>query len=98
MNLNTIYTSSQDNQLLTDGNWQKADCYNLETSSSFWNKAMIIILPKDVAKTNDEALLYLLQKQAKALTIWQAEWNTTTPTVHQFIQFFIAQRGFTNSI
>ena len=97
MNLTKLYTSSLDDYLLTDGNWQKADFYELETSSSFWNKAVVITLTKDFAKTNVEALIYLLQKQAKALGIWENEWNTTTPTLQSFIHFFIAEKGFTNT-
>ena len=97
MNLTELYTSSSNDYLLTDGNWQKADFYELETSSSFWNKAIIITLPKAFAKTNVEALIYLLQKQVKALGIWENEWNTTTPTLQSFIHFFIAEKGFTNS-
>lgn len=97
MKLTELYTSSSDDYLLTDGNWQKADFYTLETSSSFWNKVIIITLPKAFAKTNVEALIYLLQKQAKELGIWKNEWNTTTPTLSQFIHFFIAEKGFTKS-
>lgn len=98
MNLAELYTSSLDNYLLTNGNWQKADFYELETTSSFWNKAIIITLPKAFAKTTIEALIYLLQKQAKALQIWENKWKTTTPTIAEFIAFFITERGFTNTI
>jgi hypothetical protein len=98
MDLNTICKTKQYDQLLTNGNWQKADFYTLETSSSFWNKAIIITLPKAFAKNNSEALIYLLQKQSKALQIWESEWSRTTPTVNQFMRFFIAERGFTTTI
>lgn len=98
MNLNTLYNSTQHDHLLTNGNWQKADLYELETSSSFWNKAIVIALPKEIAKTTTEALIYILQKQAKALGIWENEWKTTTPTLQSFIHFFIAEKGFTNTI
>jgi len=97
MNLSTLYNSTQYDHLLTDGNWQKADFYELDTSSSFWNKAIVVALPKKVAKTTTEALIYALQKQAKALRIWEAEWKTTTPTLKSFIHFFIAEKGFTNT-
>jgi len=97
MNLTELYTSSLDDYLLTDGNWQKADFYTLETSNSFWNKAIVIVLSKEFATTIDKALLYLLQKQAKALGIWENEWHTTTPTLQSFIHFFIAEKGFTNT-
>ncbi|GGD26480.1 hypothetical protein [Flavobacterium orientale] len=98
MNLNTIYNTHQYNYLLTNEIWQKADFYAIETNSSFWNKAIVITLSKEEATTNIEALIYLLQKQTKALAIWEEHWNTTTPTVFQFIEFFIAQRGFINTI
>ncbi|MFV5702507.1 hypothetical protein ACM55F_11600 [Flavobacterium sp. XS2P12] len=97
MNLTELYNSSLDDYLLIDGNWQKADFYTLATSSSFWNTAMVIVLSKEFAPTIDKALIYLLQKQAKALQIWEKEWNTTTPTLQSFIHFFIAEKGFTNS-
>jgi hypothetical protein len=97
MNLTDLFTSSVDDHLLTDGNWQKADFYTLATSNSLWNNAMVIVLSKESAKTIDKALIYLLQKQTKALGIWEAEWNSTTPTLSQFIHFFIAEKGFTNS-
>lgn len=97
MDLNTIDKTKEYDHLLTNGNWEKADFYELETSNSFWNKAIIITLPKAIAKTNIEALIYLLQKQAKALNIWENEWSNTIPTVSQFMCFFIAERGFTNT-
>ena len=98
MDLTQLYNSPKDDYLLTNGNWQKADFYTFETSNSFWNKAIIITLPKAIAKTNIEALIYLLQKQAKALQIWESEWSRTTPTVTQFMRFFISERGFNNTI
>lgn len=97
MNLTELYTLSSRDELLTDGNWQKANFYDLETNSSFWNKAIIITLSKEFAKTNSDALVYLLQKQAKALHIWENAWKTSTPTLSQFIQFFIVECGFTNT-
>jgi hypothetical protein len=98
MNLRNLYKTKQYDYLLTDGNWQKADFYTFETSNSFWNKAIIITLPKALAKTNVEALIYLLQRQSKALGIWENEWSNTTPTMSQFMGFFIAERGFINTI
>lgn len=98
MNLTELYTSSLNDHLLTDGNWEKADFYELETSNSFWNKAIIITLSKAVANTTSEALIYLLQKQTKELGIWENEWNTNTPTLSQFFNFFITEQGFSNTI
>jgi hypothetical protein len=59
---------------------------------------MILIISKKYAKNNREAFLYLLQKQAKVLKIWEAEWNATTPTLKEFITFFCTQKGFTNTV
>lgn len=57
MNLSTIYKTKQFDNLLNNGNWQKADYYTLETCCSFWNQAIIISLPKAFAKNNVEALI-----------------------------------------
>ena len=54
-------------------------------------------MSKAFAQTNVEALIYLLQIHAKAIGIWENEWKATTPTTSQFIEFFIAERGFTNT-
>ena len=83
--------------MLQDGNWQNADFYDLSTSSTFWNRAIVITLSKIYAATNATALIYLLQKQSKALKIWERQWKTTTPTVQEFINYFIAEKGFTNT-
>lgn len=97
MNLTTFLTSPQYDGLLQDGNWQKADFYDFTTSSTFWNRAIVITLAKIYAETNATALIYLLQKETKALNIWEREWGITTPTIHDFINFFIAEKGFTNT-
>jgi hypothetical protein len=97
MNVATLLTAPQNDYLLQDGNWQKADFYDLSTSSTFWNRAIVITLSKTYAATNATALIYLLQKQAKALKIWERQWHYTTPTANDFIKFFIAEKGFTNT-
>lgn len=97
MNLATLFTSLQNDYLLQDGNWQKADFYDFSTGTTFWNRAIVITLSKIYAATNVTALIYLLQKQAKVLNIWEAAWRTTTPTVQEFITFFIEQKGFRNT-
>ena len=98
MDLAKLYISSSNDYLLKDNNWQKVDYYYYGTNCSHWNCAMVLILSKDSAKTSDNALLYLLQKQAKALKIWETEWKTTTPTAIEFINFFIAEKGFANTV
>ena len=97
MNLTTLLNAPQYDGLLQDNNWQKADLYDLTTGSTFWNRAIIITLPKIYAETNTVALIYLLQKQTHALDIWEREWGNITPTIHDFINFFIAEKGFTNT-
>ena len=97
MNVATLLTAPQNDYLLQDGNWQKADFYDLSTSSIFWNRAIVITLSKIYAATNAAALIYLLQKQAKALNIWERQWHDTTPAIQDFIKFFIAEKGFTNT-
>lgn len=96
MNLNTLFDASLNNQLLQDGNWQKADFYDLSTGSTFWNRAGIISLPKKVAQTRSMAFIYLLQKESKALGIWEQTWSDTTPTLPVFIQFVLDEKRFTN--
>ena len=98
MNLATLYTALLGDSLLKNNKWQMVDCYDLVTSSPHWNAAMILILPKCQTQNIEDALLYLLQKQAKSLGIWEREWITTAPTVREFINFFIAEHGFTVTI
>lgn len=97
MNLFTLAGSLQNDHLLMDGNWQKADFYDLSTGSSFWNRAGIMTLPKIYAQTPATALIYLLQKECKVLQIWEKEWGITTPTIPGFITFILAEKRFTNS-
>jgi hypothetical protein len=97
MNVATLLTAPQNDYLLQDGNWQKADFYDLSTSSTFWNRAIMITLSKIYAATNATALIYLLQKQTKALKILERQWDDTTPTIQEFINYFIAEKGFTNT-
>ena len=97
MNLHTLYDVALNDHLLTDGGWQKADFYDFNTNSTFWNRVIIITLAKTHAPTHAAALIYLLQKLTRALQIWEREWGITTPTVLDFIHFFISEKGFTNT-
>ncbi len=97
MNIATLLTAPQNDYLLQDGNWQKADFYDLSTTSAFWNRAIVVTLSKIYAATNATGLIYLLQKQTKTLNIWQRRWHDTTPAIQEFINFFIAEKGFTNT-
>ncbi|HEY8690630.1 MAG TPA: hypothetical protein VIM07_15440 [Chitinophagaceae bacterium] len=97
MNLFALADAPLNDHLLQDGIWQKADFYDLSTGSTFWNRAGMITLTKTYAQTPATALIYLLQKETRVLQIWEREWGDTTPTVHDFIHFFMAEGGFTNA-
>lgn len=98
MNLLDINSIQLDDDLLHSNKHQHADYYELLTSSTHWNFAMVLTINKEIATTSHEALLLLLQKQCKELGIWDAEWNEKTPTIDEFLSFFIAQKGFTNIV
>ncbi len=97
MNLFTLAETNLHNHLLLDGTWQKADFYDVSTGSSFWNRAGIITLSKTYTQTPAAAIIYLLQKECKALKIWGKEWGIATPTIPDFIKFILAEKRFTNS-
>lgn len=82
---------------LNDGSWQHATIYNLDSASTFWNAASIISLPKQHATTAPGALLYLLQAEAKALTIWHNCWGNAVPATNDFVTTIMAQKRFTNT-
>ena len=96
MNLNLIAKETLHTELLNDGTWQKVDFYDLSTSSTFWNRAAILTLDKKNAATVPAALIYLIQKETRVLGIWQSQWNTRTPKLLDFINFFVAEKGFSN--
>lgn len=98
MDLKTLYNSPKYDYLLISKNWQKADFYALESNNVFWNKSIIINLPKEFAKNNTEALIYLLLKEAKELNICKSEWNINTPKTKQFIEFVVSEGGITNTL
>ena len=83
--------------LLANGIWEKADFHDLETESNYWNRATIVCLSKAYAKTSIEALLYLLQKESMALSIWQKRWANETPVLKQFIQSILSGKRFSNT-
>ena len=97
MNLINLSSIQFNDNLLQSNKHQKVDCYELVSSSVHWNCAMVLIIDKENATTSYEGLLLLLQKQCKALSIWEMEWNAKSPTIDEFISFFIAQKGFTNT-
>lgn len=83
--------------ILADGTWQNASVYDLNTNSVFWNRAALIILSKDYATEASSALVYLLQKEAKALDLWEQEWSSHTPSIHEFFNCISAWGRFTNT-
>ncbi len=84
------------NQLLSDGNWKYAIFYDLSTDSVFWNRAALVSLPKTFASTAPVALIYLLQKEAHSLSLWQQQWTDKTPSLSDFINTIISGRRFSN--
>ncbi|NTS41702.1 hypothetical protein HRG84_12370 [Flavisolibacter sp. BT320] len=86
------------NQLpFEDGTWQYATVCELSTTSEFWNRASLVILSKSHTSHPAAALLYLLQKEAKFLSLWEDEWEVNTPTVEEFITHLSIWGRFTNS-
>lgn len=98
MNLNTLPDALLNDKLLYDGTWQKADFYDLNTNSSFWNRAGITTLAKTYTTSPAAAIIYLLQKECKALNIWERVLGNNMPTANEFIQYVIAQKRFSNTI
>lgn len=91
-------TSATFNAALKDNNSQQATFYDLTTDSLFWNRASLICLPKTITASPEIALLYLLQKEAKTLIIWQQQWGNNLPTANEFIEYTITQKRFSNPI
>lgn len=96
MNVNTIASQNHPDNVLANGNWELASYYELSSNSLFWNRAAIIKLSVTVTKIAEEALLYLLQKQANSLGIWEQNWSNEIPTIKDFLKFFTAEKGFNN--
>ncbi len=83
---------------LEDGTWQYATVCDLNTNSIFWNRAALITLSKDYATEASSALIYLLQKEAKTLALWEQEWGSNTPAMSDFIKCISAWGRFTNTV
>ena len=97
LNVLNIPNSLSDELILEDGTWQYASIYDLNTNSVFWNRAAFIILSKDHATVASSALVYLLQKEAKALELWEQEWGNNTPSLHDFFNCISVWGRFTNT-
>lgn len=85
-------------KLLEDGCWKQAVFYDLSTDSTYWNRASLVSLPKAYAKDASVALLYLLQKEAHTLSLWEKKWEDTPPSIEQFINSILAWGRFSNTI
>lgn len=83
--------------ILEDGTWQHATIFDLNTNNLFWNRAALITLPKHYTTEASSALIYLLQKEARTLTLWEQEWGNATPTMDNFIKCISAWGRFTNT-
>lgn len=98
MNLYTLPDALLNDKLLYDGTWQKADFYDLNTNSSFWNRACITTLSKTYTQDPTAAIIYLLQKECKALKIWERAWANISPTIPDFINFILTEKRFSNPV
>ena len=83
---------------LRDGIWQFASACDLNTNSIFWNRAALITISKKYTTEPSSALIYLLQKEAKTLALWQEEWGSSTPTAVDFLRCLSAWGRFTNTV
>lgn len=81
---------------LGDGNWKKVTLRDLSTSSTFWNRAIILSISKSFAPEATAALVYLLQKEAKYLMLWEKEWGPAIPELADFIGAISAWGRFSN--
>lgn len=96
MNLEALAIDFIDDDILNNGTWEKVDVYDLSTESLLWNRAAYLTIAKKDAKTCEAALIYLIQKETKVLGIWEEIWPDTTPTIVEFINLFVAEKGFSN--
>lgn len=97
MNLKDIAKDQTLANLLSEGNWQQADFYDLDSNDGNSGRTLIVKLSKSVTSNAEEALIYLIQKQTKALGIWEREWENVVPSVKELIDFFIAEKGVSNA-
>ncbi|TWI79137.1 hypothetical protein IQ13_3538 [Lacibacter cauensis] len=97
LNLSDLADNPSNDRKLTDGNWQYAVACDLHTDSTFWNRASFISLSKDYAADASAALLYLLQKESKVLSLWEKQWGDGIPTAAAFVSALLAWGRFTNT-
>lgn len=98
MNLESIAQNEKYKDVLQNGHSNLADFYDFDSDEGTQGRAIVLILSKAATKNADEALIYLLQKQTKMLGIWERELEKSNPSLSEFIQFFISEKGFENII
>gem|GEM_PF-2998538 len=54
----------RDQALLLDCRWKQVDYYELACRSELWGTAFLVTLPKSLAGSPDEAMIYLLERLA----------------------------------
>lgn len=83
--------------LLTDEKWRYAIVHDLNTKSTYWSRASFVKLSKKYTANASSALIYLLQKEAKALSLWEREWGNNTPAISNFMNCLSVWGRFTNT-
>jgi len=76
---------------------QEAVVHELETESDFWNRATIITLSRELTNEKESALIYLLQKEAKHLGLWEKEFGSNIPSAKTFIATLLVWGRFSNT-
>lgn len=97
LNIVDISLNKANEQLLSDGTWQNAISCELSTDSQFINRASLTILPKQFTNSRSTALIYLLQKEAKSLGLWDKTFGESAPTIKEFISAVLYWGRFTNT-
>ena len=95
MHIPTLHTLIPANSFHSNA-WQHAIFYDFSTGSIFWNRAVVVRLPKSVADSPEEAMLYLLQKEAVVLEIWEPSGENHADTAEAFINAVITGGRFRN--
>ncbi len=98
MNLEVIGQNKKYFNLLQDSNVALADFYDLDSNDSSGGRALVTTISKAVTTDADAAIIYLIQNQTKMLGIWEQEWEKSNPSLSEFIQFFISEKGFENTV
>ncbi len=98
LNILDFPTDPANDLKLKDGTWQYVTVCDLSTDSIFWNRASFITLSKKYTSEASSALIYLLQKEAKTLALWEPKWDNYTPSMTDFIKSISVWGRFTNTV